>query len=593
MSLHGSKFASGLLVSVSILICALVLIGAYLAPLAAQTSSVSEVAPVAGDSTTGTKIGVVTTEDTRLNVRSGPGLTYSVIGKLMPGTQVEIVGAAKNNGWYQVRAASLKDAGWVAAEFVQVMPAAAITEPSNSLQKRTQNSTISTGATQVTMTTSSELAAGASVTSATPVTPVQELQLAPTHAITPHVTVPTAADVVGSLPGVTYTTTPSGEMGIQSVTVPAPGAGVAFTLTATATSVATSAAAISTAPSAVMSAVSNALAFQPSSAVTPALTPAATENTPRPVEPVSTTVTAMVSRPEVADAALLPTLTPTSVQMAMTQALPTPAPTATPTPEPTPSIPTAVTQPSRMNVRSGPSTNYDVITSVAQGTALRILALSPDGAWYQVHLDGQARPGWLYGNLTKDYGPLTTLGRLSKDQIPPEPTPRPTPVAAAVASAPAGALPPAGVGTFGYGIQAHMLAGQAGPALDAVSRLGFNWVKQQVVWATFEPAPGGRGFGELQGIVAAAGGRGLNVLFSVVSAPAWAREPGFDGGVGGPPADPQTFANFVGDMASQFCGSALKAIEVWNEENLNYEWGNKPLNPADYMALMRGGVHAH
>ena len=63
-------------------------------------------------------------------------------------------------------------------------------------------------------------------------------------------------------------------------------------------------------------------------------------------------------------------------------------------------------------------------------------------------------------------------------------------------------------------------------------------------------------------------------------------EPGFDGSVGGPPANPQTLANFLGALAGKYCGSALKAIEVWNEQNLHYEWGNKPLNPADYVALL-------
>ena len=28
-------------------------------------------------------------------------------------------------------------------------------------------------------------------------------------------------------------------------------------------------------------------------------------------------------------------------------------------------------------------------------------------------------------------------------------------------------------------------------------------------------------------------------------------------------------------MAGQFCGTSLKAIEVWNEQNLHYEWGNQ------------------
>jgi len=45
-------------------------------------------------------------------------------------------------------------------------------------------------------------------------------------------------------------------------------------------------------------------------------------------------------------------------------------------------------------------------------------------------------------------------------------------------------------------------------------------------------------------------------------------------------------ANFVGQVAGKYCGSSLKMIEVWNEQNLHYEWGNKPLNPGEYVQLL-------
>lgn len=84
----------------------------------------------------------------------------------------------------------------------------------------------------------------------------------------------------------------------------------------------------------------------------------------------------------------------------------------------------------------------------------------------------------------------------------------------------------------------------------------------------------------------------MNLLFSVVNAPAWAREGGFDGNVGGPPADPNTYASFVGAVAGKYCGSSVKAIEVWNEQNLHYEWGNKPLDPGEYVRLLAAGYAA-
>ena len=58
----------------------------------------------------------------------------------------------------------------------------------------------------------------------------------------------------------------------------------------------------------------------------------------------------------------------------------------------------------------------------------------------------------------------------------------------------------------------------------------------------------------------------------------------YGGRASGRPAD---FCQFLGRLAGEYCGSSVKAIEVWNEQNLHYEWGNRPINPSEYMALLR------
>jgi hypothetical protein len=246
-----------------------------------------------------------------------------------------------------------------------------------------------------------------------------------------------------------------------------------------------------------------------------------------------------------------------------------------------------------MNVRSGPGTDYIVVTSVAAGTQAKILALAAGDQWLQVELSGQSEPAWLFRSLTTVRGSLADLPRLSEEEIPPRPQPlaQQRSVVAAPAAAPStlvNAPLPTGGGGFGYGLQSHMIhTGQEGIVLDKTRELGFSWMKQQIEWRIFESQQGQIGFGDIGPIVGAANSRGVNLLFSVVNAPDWAREPGFDASVGGPPADPQTYANFVGALAREYCGTSLKAIEVWNEQNLHYEWGNKPLNPAEYMNLLR------
>ena len=179
----------------------------------------------------------------------------------------------------------------------------------------------------------------------------------------------------------------------------------------------------------------------------------------------------------------------------------------------------------------------------------------------------------------------------------PEPTPTPQPTAkprtAAASSKPAAPAAPAPANNpppntnFGYGIQAHMVHnGQAGTVMGKIRDMGFGWVKQQVEWKHFEPGKGNYQWGALDEIVGAADAAGVRVLWSVVNAPAWARG-GQDLGVGGPPNNPQDLAEFLGAMAGRYCGSSVKAIEVWNEQNLHYEWGNMKIDPAAYMNLLK------
>jgi uncharacterized protein YraI len=254
-----------------------------------------------------------------------------------------------------------------------------------------------------------------------------------------------------------------------------------------------------------------------------------------------------------------------------------------------------------LNVRGGPSTNYTILGQITPEGTYNIIGKNEAGDWWQIDV-GNNQTGWVIGQLVRTDGEVSAV-QVAAD-IPEEPVaaaaaaPPPAsdqpaasePAApAAPASAPAISAPaPSGGVAFGYGVQAHMVhANNEGQVMGMVQGLGFNWIKQQIEWKVFEAGgEGQRDFGSSDGIVNAANGAGISLLFSVVNAPAWAREPGFDGSVGGPPANPQTYANFVGALAGRYCGSSLKAIEVWNEQNLHYEWGNKPLNAAEYVALL-------
>ena len=148
---------------------------------------------------------------------------------------------------------------------------------------------------------------------------------------------------------------------------------------------------------------------------------------------------------------------------------------------------------------------------------------------------------------------------------------------------------------FAYGTQGHALGKDSnGHFLDeehgqmvlaAVRDLGFTWLKQQVRWEDMEPHRGQRQWLEMDRLLAEADRQGVNVLFSVVAAPLWARESGADLTVAGPPADNADFANYLGALASRYCGQ-LDAIEVWDEQNLHYAWGNLTLSAEAYVQML-------
>jgi uncharacterized protein YraI len=250
-----------------------------------------------------------------------------------------------------------------------------------------------------------------------------------------------------------------------------------------------------------------------------------------------------------------------------------------------PDVPTAVTRPANMNVRAGPGTHYAVVSTVRAGTALRILAIGPDGDWYQVQLEGRDQ-AWVFAALTNPSGPLDTLTRISAEQAPPPAPPPPaagssSPASASVAST----APPAGAGFFAYGIQAQLWQNSEKPAIaSAIRDLGFSWVKQQLRWEFVENSPGAIDWSETDQVVEVMSGNGINVLFSIFTAPQWTRPD--KPGTGGPPNDFNLYADFAGKVAARYCGR-LGAVEIWNEQNLQREWEGFALDPALYMDLLR------
>jgi len=117
-------------------------------------------------------------------------------------------------------------------------------------------------------------------------------------------------------------------------------------------------------------------------------------------------------------------------------------------------------------------------------------------------------------------------------------------------------------------------------------QLKLDWLKEQVIWANLEKTKGQIDFGTLDVTIPLAAKYHTKVLLSIIDAPNWAREPGANLTMHGPPADPQDYVNFVSAVVKRY-PNEIHAIEVWNEENLDREWASpKGLLASQYVALL-------
>ena len=81
----------------------------------------------------------------------------------------------------------------------------------------------------------------------------------------------------------------------------------------------------------------------------------------------------------------------------------------------------AIIQPEVMNVRIGPGIDYEVLTTLPQGTQVEIVGIDSSGEWLQVELDGMTSLGWLYRDLVQVDCPLVNVRRITETEISQQP----------------------------------------------------------------------------------------------------------------------------------------------------------------------------
>ena len=176
---------------------------------------------------------------------------------------------------------------------------------------------------------------------------------------------------------------------------------------------------------------------------------------------------------------------------------------------------------------------------------------------------------------------------ITPTQLIPTETPAPTmtPTAVSFPTYEGTPLDPANIG-----IQIHLRDEDQDWLFAHLTGLGVGWVKVQLSWKLYEPAPGefhAERFAELDAFIDRANDENIQILLGISKAPEWSRPtPEMDG----PPTDFPLFETFTAYVANRYQGQ-VQAYELWNEPNLQREWNGRSLSAADFVTLMQFGVN--
>ena len=121
--------------------------------------------------------------------------------------------------------------------------------------------------------------------------------------------------------------------------------------------------------------------------------------------------------------------------------------------------------------------------------------------------------------------------------------------------------------------------------LEMIREMGAPWIVEFFPWAYYEKGEGQRDFSAAERIVAHANRQGLTVIARLGFVPEWARPDSTTFTY----LDPERygdFADFAAAFAAHFKGR-IGHFVIWNEPNLQNEWGMRRVDPAGYVAMLR------
>lgn len=127
-------------------------------------------------------------------------------------------------------------------------------------------------------------------------------------------------------------------------------------------------------------------------------------------------------------------------------------------------------------------------------------------------------------------------------------------------------------------------------SLELTRELGAATIVQFFPWAYYEPRPGQFSWDGADRILRHARRQGLRVIARLGLVPQWARPSRADAAPTTlnylPEASHDHFARYAAAFARRYAKS-IHAVIIWNEPNLSFEWGYRPVDPAAYSRLLQ------
>ena len=192
----------------------------------------------------------------------------------------------------------------------------------------------------------------------------------------------------------------------------------------------------------------------------------------------------------------------------------------------------------------------------------------------------QYAPGRPQGLARPSQLPGTDLSQAFVPVDPNAAAPVPSPI---LGGAPRLEAPAIDLSRLQYGMDVHLWWQDQNREVNLVKNAGFGWVGQQIRWSYVERVQGRPDWAEVDRMVDASMQARMNMMFSVVSSPAWSRA---DGRTEGPPDNLADFGTFMGQLAARYRGQ-VRAYEIWNEQNFAREWGGGRINAGEYVELLK------